>query len=283
MPDVLIAGYGYVGVATSKLFSQAGWTVTGWNRSGSAPGVSCAMHAVDLADAASVQKANGDFDVVIHCASTKGGNAEAYRHVYLEGARNLYDRFSDSNFLFVSSTSVYAQVNGEWVTEESAAEPEHETGKILREAEEFVIQKGGAVIRFAGVYGPDRSVYLQRLLREEAMIDPETDRFVNQVHRDDAAAALFLIATLMSSARAQVYNVADDLPLRRSECYRWLAQKLDRALPAVGSAQVPPKRGKSNKRVANGRLRAAGWKPAFPTFYEGMEKSVLPSLGEGFV
>lgn len=277
MPEVLIAGCGYVGSVAAELFSAAGWRVTGWTRSGIAASA-CEIHAVDLSDAASVRKVSGTFDVVIHCASTKGGKAEDYRRVYLEGARNLRNRFSEGRLIFVSSTSVYAQTGGEWVTEESAAEPRHETGRILRETEEFVVQNGGTVARFAGIYGPGRSVYLQRLRQGDAVIDPENDRFVNQVHRDDAARALLVLANLSAKAESQVYNVADDLPVRRNECYRWLAAKLNLPEPPVVVAQMTRKRGDSNKRVANTKLRQAGWNPAFPSFHRGMEESVLPAL-----
>jgi nucleoside-diphosphate-sugar epimerase len=280
MADVLIAGCGYVGSAAAELFTAAGWKVTGWTRSGAAPGVSCEMHAVDLSDATSVRNAPGDFDVVIHCASTRGGDPELYRRVYLEGARNIRQRFEDALFAFVSSTSVYAQTGGEWVTEQSAAEPRHETGKILRETEEFVLQSGGTVARFAGIYGPGRSIYLQRLLRGDAVIDPENDRFINQLHRDDAARALVLLATPSPSSRSEIYNVADDRPVRQSEYYRWLSAKLDRPIPPAGVAQMTRKRGNSNKRVANTKLRSVGWNPAYPTFHEGMEKSVFPALDQ---
>jgi len=277
MPEVLIAGCGYVGSVAAELFTRAGWRVTGWTRSGGAASA-CEIHAVDLSDSASVHEASGTFDMVIHCASTKGGKAEHYRRVYFEGARNLRDRFSDSSFIFVSSTSVYAQTGGVWVTEESAAEPKHETGRILRETEEFVIQNRGTVARFAGIYGPGRSVYLQRLQQGDAVIDPENDRFVNQVHRDDAARALLLLANLSAKAESQIYNVADDVPLRRNECYRWLAAKLNLPEPRVVVAQPTRKRGDSNKRVANKKLRHVGWNPAFPSFHRGMEESVLPAL-----
>src|SRR5690242_18476797 len=109
MAEVLIAGCGYVGSAAAELFTAAGWRVTGWTRSGSALAAACEWQAVDVSDAASVQKAPGNFDVVIHCASTKGGDAEAYRRLYLEGARHLRQRFDAANLIFVSSTSVYGQ------------------------------------------------------------------------------------------------------------------------------------------------------------------------------
>jgi hypothetical protein len=40
------------------------------------------------------------------------------------------------------------------------------------------------------------------------------------------------------------------------------------------------KRGDSNKRVSNAKLRALGWTPRYPSFAEGMEKSVLSSFAE---
>ena len=281
MSRVLIAGCGYVGTVAAKLFQAAGWTVEGWTRSGKAelePGSGCLVRAVDLEDANQVRAAAGTFDLVIHSASTRGGDAAAYGRIYLEGARHLCERFADAAMVFVSSTSVYGQRSGEWVTEESAAEPEPATGRILREAEDLVRQRGGTIVRFAGLYGPGRSALLQRVLRGEAMLDPRDDRFVNSLHRDDAASALLFLGSMQPPAGGQIYNVADNLPLALSECYRWLAGKLHRPLTAVGAAPRPGRRGESNKRVSNAKLRQAGWLPAFPSFIAGMEKSVLPAL-----
>jgi hypothetical protein len=43
---------------------------------------------------------------------------------------------------------------------------------------------------------------------------------------------------------------------------------------------VQRKRGDSNKRVSNAKLRTLGWAPRYPTFAAAMEKSVLPSFGQ---
>ena len=59
-------------------------------------------------------------------------------------------RFPQALLLFTSSTSVYAQRDGEWVTEESAAEPDNETGRILRTTEELILDRGGIVARLGG-------------------------------------------------------------------------------------------------------------------------------------
>ena len=292
MARVLVAGCGYVGTATADLFQANGWEVEGWTRSAeSAAEVAQASSLrggttqagssryrklpVDISDRAAVQSAASTFDVVIHCASSGGGGAESYRRVYLAGARNLIEALRPRTFLYTSSTSVYAQTGGEWVNEESAAEPEHETGRILRETEEFVRQNGGLVARLAGIYGPGRSALLRKFLSGEARVEAGAERYLNQAHRDDIAAALLHLVTTPNES--QIVNITDDEPMTQRECYEWLAAKLDRPVPQTTSGAGERKRGASNKRVSNRKLHALGWTSEFPNFKIGMERSVLPA------
>jgi nucleoside-diphosphate-sugar epimerase len=281
MPQILIAGCGYVGQATADLFHTAGWVVEGWTRSArSAASLSAKPYSVrdvDISEPAQVAKCVGTFDAVIHCASSGGGDAEIYRQLYLDGARILLEIFPKSKVLFTSSTSVYAQRDGSWVTEESETKPIRETSRILLETESEVLSRDGIVARFAGIYGPGRSALLSKFLTGTAVIDPENDRFVNQVHRDDIASALFFLLSRKAEG-AQIYNVIDDQPILQSECYRWLGQRLNRPLPPIGTSKQQRKRGDSNKRVSNAKLRRLGWTPRYPTFVEAMEESVLPSF-----
>lgn len=274
MRRVLIAGCGYVGAATADLFHAAGWAVEGWTHSqDSAAELASRQYPVRAVDI-SGNEVTGDFDVVIHCASSGGGGAESYRRVYLEGACNLLKKLRPHRFIFTSSTSVYAQTGGEWVDEDAAAKPVHETGKILREAEEVVRQSGGTVARLAGIYGPGRSALLRKFLAGEARLDGDGSRFLNQVHRDDIAAALVLLADLPNDG---IVNVVDDEPMAQRAAYEWLAARLGRPLPPAAESPAQRKRGASNKRVSNAKLRSLGWRPRFPTFASGMENSVFPA------
>jgi nucleoside-diphosphate-sugar epimerase len=297
MRRVLIAGCGYLGQAIADLFVGEGWEVEGWTMSAESAqklsGKPYLLRSVDISQGQEVREHAGNFDAVVHCASTRGGNVDLYRRVYLEGARNLVGQFGGSRILFTSSTSVYAQTNSEWVTEKSVAEPNHETGKILCDAEQHLLGKGAVVVRLGGIYGPGRSALLRKFLNGDAILDPENDRFVNQIHRDDAADAIQFLLKRAPSA-GEIYNVVDNEPIPQSECYRWLAAKLGRELPSVGRStrlrqtSVRPgptarqasqrKRGESNKRVSNAKLRGLGWIPRYPSFADGMEKSVLPNL-----
>jgi nucleoside-diphosphate-sugar epimerase len=281
MPRALIAGCGYLGQAVADLLVANDWTVEGWTKSEESASKldrkQYSIRAVDVSDEDQVRAQTTHFDAVIHCASTRGGGADSYCRVYLDGATNLLGRFNDSRILFTSSTSVYAQTNGEVVTEAGDATPTHDTGKILRAAEDLVLMQRGIVIRLGGIYGPGRSALLRKFLNNEAIIDPENDRFVNQIHRDDAATAILLLLKRGDSI-GQIFNVVDNEPILQGECYRWLAAKLNRPLPASGRSTSPRKRGQSNKRVSNEKLRGVGWTPRYPTFAEGIERSVLPNL-----
>jgi nucleoside-diphosphate-sugar epimerase len=283
MPRILIVGCGYVGQATADLFHAAGWDVEGWTASEkSATTLSAKAYPtcqVDISSRDQVAERPGTFDVVVHCASSRGGGVDSYRQIYLNGARNLLDRFVGTKMLFTSSTSVYAQRDGSWVTEESETKPVRETGRVLLETEKVVLARDGTVARLAGIHGPGRSALLSKFLTGTAIINPENDRFVNQAHRDDIASALFLLVSRQWPG-TQIYNVVDDEPIPQSDCYRWLAQRLNRPLPPIRKLTEQRKRGESNKRVSNAKLRSLGWTLQYPTFVDAMEKSILRSMSE---
>lgn len=273
MSRVLIAGCGFVGSATARLFQRAGWDVLGLTHSAESAaalaGEAFEVQPADLADQSALASLERwhSCDAVIHCASSGRGGADAYRRVYLEGSRNLLAALHPGLFVFTSSTSVYAQTGGEWVTEESAAEPERETGRILRETEDLALAAGGCVARLAGIYGPGRSVLLRKFLSGEAVIEGDGSRWINQVHRDDIAAAL---VRLVEAGARGVFNVSDDTPMTQRAVYEGLAGRLQRPLPPSGPIYPNRKRGWTSKRVSNAKLRALGWAPRFPSFFDAL-------------
>ena len=275
MPRVLIAGCGFVGLATARVLHGAGWEVLGCTHSEeSARALAAEPFAVrpaDLTDPAALETL-ADWrgcDAIIHCASSGRGGAEAYRAVYLGGARILLTVLAPQRLLFTSSTSVYAQNDGSWVTEDSPAEPDRETGRILRETEDLVLAHGGCVARLAGIYGPGRSVLLKKFLTGEAVIEGDGSRWINQVHRDDIAPAL---ARLLDRRATGIFNVSDDTPMTQREIYAWLATHFARPLPPTGPIDANRKRGVTSKRVSNAKLRALDWAPRYPSFRDAVAK-----------
>jgi nucleoside-diphosphate-sugar epimerase len=250
MPRVLIAGCGYVGSVAAKLFAEEGWEVIGWTRTGQsaerAGASTIPLSAVDLTDPESVRRNSFVADVVVHCASS---GADSYLHVFRNGAANLAACFPNARIIFTSSTSVYPQRDGSSVTEENAAEPDSKNAQILRDAEKIVLAHGGIVLRVAGIYGPGRSFLLR----------------------------IFFVARCRALEPPRIFNVVDDAPAPRTEILNWLSARL--GLPLSNSALSPEsRRGRSSKRVSNAKLRALGWVPAYPSYREGFDLSVLPAL-----
>ncbi len=256
---LLLIGHGYLGQAIAHEFRQNGWNVVSTTLSGSDGTLTC-----DVGNSAAVsQLPSADF--IVHCAASGRGGAEAYQHVYVDGCRNLVAAFPNTPVLFTSSTSVYAQTDGSTVTEESPTIPDRETGSLLLAAEETVLNSNGIVARLSGIYGPGRSVILRKFLSGEAVIEEDGRRFLNQIHRDDAARAIFHLATAHLSG---VFNVSDSIPLTQLACYEKLSEIFSLPLPPSGPRDLNRKRGWTHKRVSNMKLLDAGWQPRYPSFID---------------
>lgn len=266
---LLLIGCGYLGREVARVFAAAGWEVAGVSLSGGDGTLAC-----DVGDSAAVSRLPVA-DFVIHCAASGRGGAEAYQRVYVDGCRNLTAAFPGVPLLFTSSTSVYAQTDGSVVTEESPAVPDRETGKLLRQAEDITVAAGGIVARLSGIYGPGRSVILQKFLSGTAIIEEDGRRLLNQIHRDDAARALLHLAT--RGIRGEIFNVCDSHPLTQLECYQALATMFSRPLPPTGPRDANRKRGWTHKRVSNAKLAASGWTPQFPSFLDAAP-AIAPTL-----
>jgi shikimate kinase/nucleoside-diphosphate-sugar epimerase len=290
---ILIAGCGYVGERAADFLHAAGLPVAGVARSadsvaalaGSKPwpvfcaDISSAESVTELA--AQMREAGAAVTAFIHCASSGRGGSEAYRAVYLDGMRNLTATFPGAFPVFASSTSVYPQTDGSTVTEESPANPPRETGRLLLEAERVALDSRGAVARLAGLYGPDRSFVLKNLLLGQSGVEvaeqAPSGRVINQIHRDDAASALARIAQQRLTG---VFNVVDDQPAPQGDCLARLAALFCLPQPGVKPPDPNRKRGWSHKSVSNARLRATGWAPRYPSYFDALrnDPDLVPSI-----
>ena len=277
-PEVLIIGCGFLGEAAAELFSARGKRVLGLVRGAdsltSLAGRPFASAACDVTDGASVTALTPllrNVPLAIYCVSSGRGGADTYAAVYRDGLRRVIELWNPGKIIFVSSTSVYGQKDGSWVTEASPAIPDRETGRILLEAEQIALAAGGSVARLSGIYGPGRSVLLKKFLSGEALLEDGGHRWINQIHRDDAASALARLGDL--TVPTGLYNVTDDTPTTQCEVYGWMADFIKRPLPPNGPADLNRKRGWTSKRISNAKLQTAGWIPQFPSY-----RDALPQL-----
>jgi nucleoside-diphosphate-sugar epimerase len=270
-----VIGCGYLGAQLLRELGRTGWKATGITLSESSAdalrseGLGVVAADVRTSDLRVLTENNPS--VVIHCASSGKGGAVAYREIFLETTTRLIKETIFEHFIFTSSTSVYAQADGSLVTETDPAEPERETGKILRETEELVLAHQGTVLRLAGIYGPRRCVPLEKLLSGEAGIEGDGERIINSIHRDDAVSAFHLAA----AHRCQgIFNVADNTPVTQLEWFQWVCARVGRPLPAFVPRDLNRKRAWTSKKVSNAKLRSVAWSPVYPSFREGVEELI---------
>ena len=279
---VLIVGCGYVGLPLGIELVRQGHAVSGLRRSVAAEtelkrvGIQ-PLHA-DITHPETLAALPHDFDWVVNCTASGGGDAENYRQIYLEGNRNLLAWLAASppkKFVYTSSTSVYAQNDGSLVTESSPTEPEAATAKILVETENLLLAAArknfpALILRVAGIYGPARGHAFKQYLRGEARIEGEGARWLNMIHRDDVIGTS--IAALERGAPGEIYNAVDNEPVSQLHFFEWLAAELQKPLPprTTADTEVWRKRGVTNKRISNAKLlEKLQYQFKFPDFRTG--------------
>lgn len=166
--------------------------------------------------------------------SRKLGEGEFVK-MHMEGVKHAttWSKRFGVPMVYLSSTSVYAESEGGWVDEKSPLASD-ERATVMVQAEKKTIAAGGSVLRCAGLYGPDRE------LRNRG---DGPERWLNVVHVEDAARA----AAIALRVRKEVFNVAEDEPLRRG------------VLGGVWSEESV--RTRRSKRVSNAKLKQEGWAP----------------------
>ncbi len=288
---VLIAGCGFVGLPLGAELARTGHDVWGLRRSRAAEtelrAAGLTPVTADLTRPETLSRIGVSFDWVVFCASASGGGIREYREIYVGGMRHLLAWLTPApprKFVYTGSTSVYAQTDGAEVDETSPTKPAEETGQILLEAERLLLvaarerQFPGVVLRLAGIYGAGRGYWLKQFLRGAAVVEGGDDRVLNMVHRDDVVGAV--IQALEHGRVGEVYNVVDDEPVTLRACFEWLSGKLERPLPAgaPAPAREPRKRGASNKRVSNRKLKLElHYRFKYPTFREGFANELQHS------
>ncbi len=229
---------------------------------------------ISKTDTAQALMAEG-FDVVVVTLTPDEISAEGYEKAYVRTARSVMTAIQAADkppglVLWVSSSSVYAQQDGEWVDEGSVTCPSGFAGKALLNAEQILAQADAktVVVRCSGIYGPGRQRLIQQV-REGKGCAKTPVLYTNRIHADDVAGVL---AHLMEQYKQgqileSVYLATDCEPVPLWDVKQWLAQQM--GLPKEHLAGDYPAGRRGSKRCSNQRLRASGYTFKFPSFREG--------------
>ncbi|WOI53412.1 SDR family oxidoreductase [Parvularcula sp. LCG005] len=283
MPRLLAIGFGYVATALHQRLMRDQWHVTATSRT----------HHPDADGISYVQWASpdplpthlfADIDAVVVSVSPGAEGCPA--------ARAMPDiSLGDVPVLYLSSTGVYGDFDGDWVDETSPCEPGTQRGYHRLDAEEqwqaFCTDHGGRlhICRLAGIYGPGRSA-IDRLLSGDAtprIIKP--GQVFNRIHVDDIANGL--AALIRTPEAPTVINFADDEPAPPQDVIAWASTLLHRPL----TPEVPFEDAElsamarsfyqDNKRLKNDRLKTVAGPLLYPTYREGLAAVLRQRIESG--
>lgn len=283
-PSVLIAGCGDIGGRLASQLLPEDWTVYGLRRNVAKLPEGVQGISADLFDPrVPAQWPEGQIDYLVYCATPTVRDEAGYRTAYVEGLRHVLAWTQRSGqrpkrLLFVSSSSVYGQQEGEWVDETSPAQASGFSGQVMREAEQLALGSAlpASIVRLTGIYGPGRSDLMNRVRQGYSVaIDPPL--YGNRIHADDAAGLLAFL--LKADARGvhldDCYIGVDDAPAPLSEVVAWMRERLG----VTQWSEEHSVRRAGSKRCSNARAKALGWLPRYASYKEGYEALLVANPG----
>lgn len=137
----------------------------------------------------------------------------------------LRRRSLPARLVYGSTSGVYGDCGGAWVSEARPTRPHTPRGQrrvVAEQTVRFYGRSAGAcasVLRIPGIYAPDREggTPRERLRKGTPVLTAEDDVYTNHIHADDLARAC--VAALWRGAPQRVYNVNDDTVLKMGDYF----------------------------------------------------------------
>jgi nucleoside-diphosphate-sugar epimerase len=271
MATHLVLGCGYLGRAVAPQWLAGGDDVVAMTRSRPAELRSLGIDPIlgDVTNPASLQLPSAN--TVLYAIGLDRSAGQSMRDVYLGGLNNVLNALpTPRRFIYISSTSVYGQTDGEWVDENSPTEPAEENGRIVLECEQLLRRRlpDAILLRFAGIYGPGR-LLKQAAVEKGEPLATDPDKLINLIHVEDGARAV--VAAGERGRPGATYNVCDNEPVLRRDFYKDLASLLAAPAPRF----EPKSRDRSSRRISNRRLRTElGVELMYPDFRSGLRQAI---------
>ncbi|MFM7127753.1 MAG: SDR family oxidoreductase [bacterium] len=283
--DLLIVGCGYLGMRVLRLASDHAWKVFGTSRK---------IEKKTIIESAGAEFI--DFDITrpetcqnlpsvstwLWCPAFDRSQGLSVQEVVADGLiRSLkLAPTKPDRLIFVSTTSVFHQSDGQWVDELSPTNPVTGSGMAHLNAEQLLTtwasstNTSAITIRLSGLYGPGRWIRRASIEKGEPIAcDPET--YLNLLHIDDAMTGCLAALNHSTSSGHQLFCLTDDLPINSGEFYQTSARLLNAPQPSFISTDQNDFSG--NKKVRNQKFKSAfNWKPRYPVITTGL-KSILAS------
>ena len=289
---LFILGVGYSGLAVARRALDAGWRVGGTvrhaekGRALQAWEIEALTFDADRDDADAVAARLGDADALL-VSIPPGAGADRLPERLADAIVRKAPRLAWIGYL--STVGVYGDHTGAWVDETTPCAPLAQRSKARLAAEGAWMRLGAAagkpviIFRLPGIYGPGRNA-LDALRAGTAKRVVKPGQVFNRIHVDDIAAALH--ASITAEVESTFYNLTDDEPSPPQDVVAYAAALLGVEPPPelpfekAGLGGMAASFYGENKRVRNDKIkRAIGFRPAFPSYREGLR--ALLEAGEG--
>ncbi len=178
----------------------------------------------NLDDVSSLQRLAGIADRVLHLAPPPTENKDEWwrdpRTAHLLQA--LRRRSMPAKLVYGSTTGVYGDCQGDWVSESraTAAHTPRAHRRVDAERQILALVRNGlsaSILRIPGIYANDREngTPRARLLKGTPILNADDDVYTNHIHANDLARAA--IAALWRGKPQRIYNVVDDTELKMGD------------------------------------------------------------------
>jgi nucleoside-diphosphate-sugar epimerase len=273
---VLILGCGYTGKRLAQLLTRQSIEVNVTNRSGNAiAGLSVPVFAFAYTAGEAKLLPDAAFRDVTHVLSTIAPDAQGIDPVAASLMPTL-QRLNLDWFGYLSTTGVYGDTQGAWVTEESPVASQNLRSQHRVNIEATFLKSGlpAHIFRLPGIYGPGRNIF-ERLRAGTVNHIHKPGHVFSRVHVDDIAQALWL--SMRSPQPGSIYNIADNEPSEPStlilEGAKLLAVTAPPAQP-LDEATLSPMAAsfwQECRRVSNRKMKQnLGVQLSYPTYREGL-------------
>ena len=256
--NLLIIGQGDIGLPVTNKLAQDGLNVTGLARR--------ERHHYALDKKANFLQADAltltaeqlqNFTALAIIVTPDEYSTSGYHDSYLAISQHLAtltDKLTNlARIVFISSTAVYGQDNGEWIDEDTApVMPEREASQVILQAEQTLQQGFGdkaIIIRPSGIYGRERLMRL-RNAKEKQKEPVAAAHWSNRIMDRDL---ITIIANIMTiDTPKPLYIATDYAPVTTFELGSWLSEQINEVPPVIddNKTKVTGKRLHSNIPLA---------------------------------
>ena len=244
MQNLLIIGQGDIGLPVANKLAHDGLSVTGLARH--------ERHHYPLDDKVKFVQADAltltaeqlqGFTRIAIVVTPDEYSTSGYHDSYLainQHLAKIADKLTSlERVVFISSTGVYGQDNGEWIDEATTPViPDREASQVILQAEQALQQGFGdkaVIIRPSGIYGRERLMRLRKA-REQDKDPVAAAHWSNRIMDRDLVNIIANVLTI--DAPKPVYIATDYLPVTTFELSVWLSEQINETPPTIDNKKT---------------------------------------------